>query len=78
MEPLEVVLCSYLDRGRFCKGEVGSRTIESPMIKLFVREIGMEGSKLPIRPPVLLSGKSVDKVERTGGKGALCEFRGNY
>ena len=78
VEPLKVVLRSYLDGGRFCEGEVGSRAIEGPMIKLLVRKIGMEGSKLSIRPPVLLSGKSVDKVGRTGGKGALRKFRGNY
>ena len=78
VEPLKVVLCSYLDRGRFCKGEVGSGTIEGPMIKLFVRKVGVEGSKLPIRPPVLLGGKSVDKVGGTGGKRTLRKFRGDY
>ena len=78
VKPLEVVLRSYLNGSRFCEGEVGSRAIESPMIKLVVRKIGMEGSKLPIRPPVLLGGKGVDKVGGTGGKGALHKFRGDY
>ena len=32
MEPLKVVFCSHLDRSGFCKGEVGSRTIEGAMI----------------------------------------------
>ena len=57
---------------------MGSGAIEGPMIKLIVRKIGMEGSKLSIRPPILLGGKSVDKVGGTGGKGALCELRGDY
>ena len=38
----------------------------------------MEGSKLSIRPPILLGGKSVDKVGGTGGEGALRKFRGDY
>ena len=74
VEPLKIVLRPYLDGGRFGKGEVGSRAIEGPMMKLLVRKIGMEGSKLPIRPPVLLSGKSVDKVGSTSGEGALRKF----
>ena len=78
MKPLKVVLCSYLNRSRLCEGKVGSRAIESPMMKLVVGKVGMECPKLSIRPPVLLGGKSVDKVGRTGGEGALCEFRGNY
>ena len=47
-------------------------------MKLVVRKIGLEGPKLPIRPPVLLGGKGVDKVGRAGRKGALRKFRGNY
>ena len=78
VKPLKVVLRSYLDGSGFCKGEVGSRAIKGPMIKLFVGEVGMKGSKLSIRPSVLLGGKSVDKVGGTGGEGALHEFRGNY
>ena len=74
VEPLKVVLRPYLDGGRFCKGEVGSGAIEGPMVKLFVRKIGVEGSKLSVGPPVLLSGKSVDKVGGTRGKGALRKF----
>ena len=78
VKPLKVVLCSYLNRSRFCEGKVGSRVIESPMMKLVVRKVGMEGPKLSIRPPVLLGGKSVDKVGRTGGERALRKFRGDY
>ena len=78
VKPLKVVLRSYLKRSWFCEGEVGSGAIEGPMIKLIVRKVGMESSKLSIRPPVLLGGKSVDKVGRTGGEGALRKFRGDY
>ena len=78
VKPLEVVLRSYLNRSRFCEGEMGSRTIERSVIKLVVRKVGVEGSKLSIRPPVLLGGKSVDKVGRTGREGTLRKFRGDY
>ena len=56
MEPLEIVLCSYLNRSWFGEGEMGSRAVESLMVKLIVRKIGMKGSKLSIRPPILLGG----------------------
>ena len=78
VKPLEVVLRPYLDRSRFCKREMGGGAIEGPMVKLFVREIGVKGPKLSIRPPVLLGGKSVDKVGGTGGKRTLRKFRGDY
>ena len=71
MEPLKVMLSPYLNRGWFGEGEVSSRAIEGAVVKLPVREIGLEGSKLSIRPPVLLSGESVDEVGRIGGEGAL-------
>ena len=71
VEPLEVMLSSYLDRGWFGEGEMSSRTIEGMMVKLPVGKIGLEGPKLSVRPPVLLSGEGVDEVGRTGGKGAL-------
>ena len=48
--------------------------VEWAMVELPVREIGLEGSKLSIRPPILLSGESVDEVGRTGGKGAQRKF----
>ena len=78
MEPLKVVLGSYLNGGGFHEGEVCSRTIERTVVQLPVREVGVKSSKLSIRPPVLLSGKSVDEVGRTGGEGALRKFRGDY
>ena len=74
MKPLKVVLQSYLNRSRFCEGEVGSGTIEGAMMKLPVREVRVKCSKLSIGPPILLSGKSIDKVGGTGGKGALGKF----
>ena len=77
MEPLKVVLCPHLKRCGFC-GEVGSQTIEGTMVELSVRKVRVESSKLSIRPPVLLGGKGVDKVGRTGGEGALRKFRGDY
>ena len=74
VEPLEVMLSSYLNRGWFGEGEMSSRAIEGAMVKLFVGKIGLEGSKLSVGPPVLLSGESVDEVGRSGGKGALRKF----
>ena len=74
MEPLEIVLCSHLNRSGFCEGEMGSGVIEGAVIKLAVGKVGMKSSELSIQPPILLSGKSVDEVGRTGGKGALCKI----
>ena len=76
MEPLKVMLWAYLEGGWFCEGKVGSGAIEGMMMKLFVWKIGVDGSKLPIRPPVLLSGKSVDEIGRTGGKGHCANSEG--
>ena len=78
MKPLEVMLGPYLNRGRFCEGKVCGRTIEGAVKELVVRKIGLEGSKLSIRPPILLSGKGVDKVGGTGGERTLRKFRGDY
>ena len=70
MKPLEVVFGSYLNGGGFCKGKVGSRAIEGTMIKLPVGQVRVECSKLSVRPPVLLSGTSVDEVGGTRRKRA--------
>ena len=78
MKPLEVMFRSYLNRGRFCEGKVCGRTIEGAVKELVVRKIGVEGSKLSIRPPILLSGKGVNKVGGTGGERTLRKFRGDY
>ena len=56
MKPLKVVFSPYLKRSGFCKREICGRSIEWPMMELIVRKVRMESSKLPIRPPVLLSG----------------------
>ena len=78
VKPLKIVLRPYLNRSWFGEREMGSRTIEGPMIKLVVGKVGVEGSKLSIRPPVLLGSKSVDEVGRTGGERTLRKFRGDY
>ena len=67
-----------MDRSRFGKGEVSSRSIEGAVIELLVRKVGLESSKLSIGPPILLGGKGVDKVGGIGWKGALRKFRGDY
>ena len=36
VEPLEVVLCPYLNRSGFGKGKMGSRTIEGAVVELVV------------------------------------------
>ena len=78
MKPLKVMLRSYLDGSGFCKGKVCSRTIEGAMKELVVREVRLKGSKLSIGPPILLGGKSVDKVWGRRGEGALRKFGGDY
>ena len=78
MKPLKVMLGSYLNRSGFCEGKVCSRTIEGAMEELVVRQVRLKSSKLPIRPPILLGSKSVDKVGRTGGERALRKFRRDY
>ena len=78
VKPLKIVLRSYLDRSGFRKGEVCSRTIEGTMVKLVVRKVRLQSSKLSIRPPVLLGGKSVDEVGGTGRERALRKLRGDY
>ena len=55
-----------------------SRAIEGAMEELVMRKIRLKSSKLSIGPPVLLSGKSVYKVGRTGGERARRKFRGDY
>ena len=39
-----------------------------------MREVGVESSKLSVRPPVLLCGKNVDKVGETGREGTLSKL----
>ena len=48
------------------------------MKELVVREVRLEGSKLSIGPPILLGGKSVDKVGGRRWERALRKFRGDY
>ena len=48
MEPLEVVFGPYLNGSGFCEGEVGSGVVEGAMIKLPMREVRLESSKLSI------------------------------
>ena len=78
VEPLEVVLGPYLNRSGFSEGEMCGGAIEGTVKELVVRKVRLEGSKLPIRPPVLLGSKSVDKVGRTGGEWTLRKLRGDY
>ena len=78
VEPLEVMFRSYLDGSGFCEGEMGSRAIKGTMEELVVRQVRLESSELSVRPPILLGGKSVDKVGGTRGEGTLCKFRGDY
>ena len=78
VEPLEVMFRSHLDGSGFCEGEMGSRAIKGAMEELVVREVRLESSQLSIRPPILLGGKSVDKVGGTRGEGTLRKFRGDY
>ena len=57
--------------------ERNDRFINGTMPELTLSPIGLEGTKLPIRPPVLVVGKRSEEGRRIGREGANSVFRGN-
>ena len=66
-----------LDRGGCSKTERDDRFINGPMSKLALSSISLKGTKLPIRPPVVVVGKRGEEDRRVGREGASGIFRGN-
>ena len=66
-----------LDRGGCGETEGNNRFINGTMPELTLSSVGLEGTKLPIRPPVLVVGKRSEEERRVGREGASSVFRRN-
>ena len=66
-----------LDRGGCGEAEGDDRFINGTMPELFLSPIGLEGTKLPIRPPVLVVGKRSEEGRGIGREGASGVFGRN-
>ena len=66
-----------LDRGGCGKTERNDRFINGTMSKLTLSSISLKGTKLSIRPPVVVVGKRGEEDGRIGGEGASGVFGGN-
>ena len=75
--PLEVVLGTDLDRGGCGEAEGDDGFINGAMPKLALSSVSLKGTKLPVRPPVVVVGKRGEEDRRVGREGASGVFRGN-
>ena len=66
-----------LNRGGCGETERDNRFINGTVPELSLSPVGLEGTKLSIRPPVLVVGKRSEEDGRVGGKGASGVFRRN-
>ena len=66
-----------LDRGGCGETERYDRFINGTMPELTLGPVSLEGTKLSIRPPVLVMGKRSEEDRRIGRKGAGGVFRWN-
>ena len=66
-----------LNRGGCGETERNDWFINGTVPELTLSPIGLEGTKLPIRPPVLVVGKRGEEDRRVGREGASGVFRGN-
>ena len=71
------MLRADLNRGGRVKTEGDNRFINGAVSELALCSIGLKGSKLSIRPPVLVVGKRGEENRRIGWEGASSVFRGN-
>ena len=71
------MLGTNLDRGGCGEAEGDSRFINGAMPKLAFSSISLKGTKLSIRPPVVVVGKGSEEDRRVGREGASNIFRGN-
>ena len=75
--PLEVMFRTDLNRGGCGETEGNNGFINGAMPELTLSSISLEGTKLPIRPPVLVVGKRGEEYRRVGREGASGVFRRN-
>ena len=66
-----------LNGGGRGKTERDNRFINGTMSELALSSISLKGTKLSIRPPVLVVGKRGEENRRIGREGASSVFRGN-
>ena len=66
-----------LNRGWCGETERDDWFINGTMPELSLSPIGLKGTKLPIRPPVLIVGKRGEEDRRVGREGAGGVFGGN-
>ena len=66
-----------LDGGRSGEAKRNDRFVNRTMPELALSPIGLEGTKLPIGPPVLVVGERGEESRRIGREGASGVFRGN-
>ena len=66
-----------LNRGGCGETERNNRFINGAMSKLALSSISLEGTKLPVRPPVVVMGKRGEEDRRVGREGASGVFRRN-
>ena len=67
-----------LNRGGRGETERNDGFIDGAVPKLSLSPVGLEGPKLPIRPPVLVVGKRSEEDRRVGREGASGVFRRNH
>ena len=67
-----------LYRGGCGETERDDGFVNGTMPELTLSPISLEGTKLPIRPPVLVVGKRGEEDRRVGREWAGGVFRGNY
>ena len=63
-----------LNRGGCGKTERNNGFINGAMSELALSSIGLKGTKLSVRPPVLIVGKRGEEDGRIGREGASCVF----
>ena len=66
-----------LDRGGCGKTEGDDGFINGTMSELALSSISLKGTKLPVRPPVVVMGERGKEDRRVGREGASGVFRGN-
>ena len=66
-----------LNGGGCGETERNDRFINGAVPELTLSPVGLEGTKLPIRPPVLVVGKRSEEDGRVGREGASGVFGGN-
>ena len=71
------MLRADLDWGGGSEAERDDRFIKGTMSKLALSSISLKGTKLPVRPPVLVMGERSEEKRGIGGEGTSSVFRGN-